>query len=109
MKNYNMQQEILFVTDSLFFRQELYEHNLAANSKQSGKVTVDKLEEACWNGMLRNWLPGVIQNTDNKELFFWKIVVAKAFLYGALSEAPAKTERRHSLNPHFFFPLIINN
>ena len=109
MRNCNKQEEILIATDSSFFRQELYEHNLSANNKQPGSPTVDKLEEACWNGMLRGWLPWIDQNTDNGKLFIWKISVANAFLCGELSESPSEVRGAHSLNPYLFFSSINNN
>ena len=109
MENYNRQQEVLFVTDSSFFRQELYEHNLSTTSRQSATGSADKLEEACWNGMFRNWLPGVNQDTDTGKLFLWKISVANAFLCGELSEAPSEIKGGDSLNPQLFFSSINNN
>lgn len=109
MKNYNTQEEILIATNSSFLRQELSEHNLSGNSKQSGSAPVDKLEEACWNGLFRNWLPGVGQNAESNKLFLWKIFVANAFLCGELSEAPSEIRGFQSLNPYLFFSSINNN
>ena len=109
MENDNTQQEILFATNSSFAKQELYENNLSANSRYPGVAAVDKLEEACWNGMLREWLPGVVQNADNKKLFLWKIFLGNAFLCAELSEAPLAIKSRQSINPNLFFPSINNN
>jgi hypothetical protein len=107
MENYNKQQEILFATDSSFFRHELCEHHLSPNGKRP--ASVEKLEEACWNGMLRNWLPQVNQNSYNNKLFLWKILVANAFLCGELSEGPSDIRGAHSLNPYLFFSSINYN
>jgi hypothetical protein len=109
MENNKKQQEVLFVSNSSFFRQELYQRNLRANYMQLAGSAVDKLEEACWNGMLRRWLPQVNQNTDNNELFLWKVLVANSFLCGELSRTPSEIERSHSLNPYLFFSSINNN
>jgi len=109
MENYSAQQEILVVTDSSFVRRELYQNNLFTNNKQPGTSAVDKFEEACWNGVLSDWLPGINHNSDGKKLCLWKVFVANAFVGVELSEARSDIKASQSLNPYLFFSSINNN
>ena len=108
MERHNTQQEILVVTDSSFVRQELYQNNLFASNPNSDS-SADRFEEACWNGILGQWLPGVKPNPDDKKLFLWKVFVANAFVSVELSEAPAEIRGHQSLNPYQFLSTINNN
>lgn len=109
MENYNTQREVLFLVDSSFVRHELYNNSSSEDNKQPGFSTPDKFEEACWNGVLRNWLPGLGQNPDDKKLFLWKVLVANAFVGVELSEAPIAIKSRRSLNPYLFLSSINYN
>jgi hypothetical protein len=108
MEDYNKQQEILFATDTSFVRQELYQNNLFTSNPDSNS-SADRFEEACWNGILGQWLPGVKQNPDDKKLLLWKVFVANAFVSVELSEAPAEIRSHHSLNPYHFLSTLNNN
>ena len=109
MENYRAQQEILVVTDSSFVRRGLYQNDHFANNKQPATSAADKFEEACWNGLLRDWLPGINHNSDGKKLFLWKVFVANAFVGVELSEVPSDIKGRQSLNPYQFLSTINNN
>jgi len=109
MKSYETQEEILFVSNSSFVKRKLRENNLTAKDRRSGAAAIDKLEEACWNGMIRKWLPGIDRNTDNEKLFLWKIFVGDAFLCAELSKGPLEIKARQSLNPYSFSSSLNNN
>jgi hypothetical protein len=109
METCNTQQEVLFLIDSSFVRQELYKDSFSENDKQPANTGADKFEQACWNGMLRDWLPGIDQNPHDKKLFVWKVLVANAFVCAELSGAPTEIKARQSLNPYLFLSSINNN
>jgi len=100
METYNAQREVLFLVDSSFVRHELYSNT--SPGKHPDISAVDKFEEACWNGVLHDWLPGADQNADDKKLFLWKVLVANAFVCVQLSETPTGIKPLRSLNPYLF-------
>lgn len=105
----DIQQEILFAKNSSFVQRELHENNLSVNNKQPRTYEANKLEEACWNGMMRKWLPVVNRSIDYKKLFLWKVFVANTFLCAELSGRPLEINSPYSLNPYLFLSLKNNN
>ncbi len=108
MENQNAQREILFAIDTSFVRKELYQNDISANNRDATSEA-EKFEEACWNGMLREWLPGISHSPDDKKLFLWKVFVANAFVSVELSETASNLMARQSLNPYLFLSSINNN
>ena len=92
-----IQQEILLFTDTHFSQREMCE-KLETDNRSSYSAK-DKLQEACWNGLLSDMLPELM---DNKKLFIWQIQEGKSFLCIDLSEQPAYNEPFFSLNPYQF-------
>lgn len=109
MENQNIQREILFAIDSSFVRKELYQNNISTNNRPPATSAAEQFEEACWDGMIREWLPGVSHSPDDKKLFLWKVFVANAFVSVELSETSSDIKARQSLNPYLFFSSINNN
>jgi hypothetical protein len=68
------------------------------------------LEEACWNGMLSELLPEVIQRTvAGNPLYLWHIRCEEAYLQISLSEFPVRVDKYSSINTDFFLPVIMSN
>lgn len=63
---------------------------------------LEKLEEACWNGMLDEFLPGLIEKAAGKTLFLWEIQNAKSFLHIDLCDHPNSIEKIFSIDPYIF-------
>ena len=63
MKTIITQQEILLMTGSNFFQHQLCEKN--EQERSSNMSQKEKLEEACWNGMLDELLPGIIEKSSS--------------------------------------------
>lgn len=99
MKN-SVQQEILLMTKSSLSKRNLCERN----STESGKhfSNVERLEQACWNGMLDEFLPGLIVKVEGKTLFLWEIQNANNFLHIDLCERPDFLNREFSIDPYLF-------
>jgi len=105
VKKVNLSQEVLLLINSSFTRKELWENDLPENNKMTASRQ-DKLEEACRNGLLQDWLPGTIKSEKKGEkLFLWKIYPAKAFLCVELSQMPPSLSPAYSLNPYLFLAL----
>ena len=105
MKTKSIQQEILLLTGSRFATKEWAEKNVQEKSKLSA---TEKLEEACWNGLLDEMLPGMIEKTaKGKQLFLHNIRECESFLEIDLSESSIEIEGKFSIDPYYFVRGII--
>ena len=106
MKN-TVQQEILLMTNSSLSNTNLCEKNSLESGKQFSNV--ERLEQACWNGMLDEFLPGLIVKAEGKTLFLWEIQTAKNFLHIDLSDQIPSSNRDLSIDPYVFIDRLILN
>lgn len=107
MKTRPTQQEILLMTGTKFSEREWAEKLVEDKNKLTAS---EKLEDACWNGMLDEMLPELIQKSDQgKRLFLWQIRHCRSFLEIELSDAPTVIEREFSIDPYFFVPGLTLN
>ena len=63
-----LQQEILLLTGTTFSQRQLCENDAKDDSNHLSES--EKLEEACWTGLLDELLPEII---TNKKLYIWHI------------------------------------
>lgn len=104
MKTKFTQQEILLLTVSKFSEREWAEKIVEDKNKLTA---TEKLEDACWNGLLDTMLPEVIEKTpEGKKLFLWNIRQCKSFLEIELSESSPVIERENSIDPYLFASTI---
>jgi hypothetical protein len=96
MNTDTLQQEILLLTGTTFSERPLVENDAKDDNKHLSAS--EKLEQACWTGLLDELLPEVI---TNKKLHIWQIWNTETSLQIELSEYPSN-ERRLSINPHYF-------
>ncbi len=102
MKTKSTQQEILLITGTKFSQREWAEKLVEDRNKLSAN---EKLEDACWNGMLTEMLPEIVEKSiDGKDLFLWNVRQCKSFLEIDLSESSPILEREFSIDPYFFLP-----
>jgi hypothetical protein len=90
-----LQQEILLLMGTTFSQRQLCERDPKDNSNLSES---ERLEEACWSGLLDELLPEII---TNKKLFLWQIGDTEFSLQIELSEYPS-SEKQFSINPYYF-------
>jgi len=65
----------------------------------------EQLEDACWNGMLYDMLPGIIaKSPTGKQLFLWQMKQKSLGLEMELGEFPPTIERYFSIDPQYFLP-----
>jgi hypothetical protein len=107
METGNIQQEIVLVTTTTFSKREWCK----IGTSESGHQThTEQLEEACWNGLLVEMLPEMMEQTaSGKQLFLWHIRKGASFLKVELSEMPPKLEEHFSIDPAFFLPTLVSN
>ena len=107
MKTISTQQEILLMTGTKFSAREWAEKNVEDKNKFSA---TEKLEDACWNGLLDEMLPEIIQKSpEGKKLFMWRIRYCQSFLEIELSESSPLIEGEFSIDPYFFVPGLLLN
>jgi len=108
MKTANAQQEILLVTTSTFSKREWCKRDEGDGSRQQSHA--EQLEEACWNGLLREMLPEVLEQADaDKSLLLWHIRQGKTFLQIELSQMPPHLEAVFSIDANLFVPTLNYN
>lgn len=102
--NFN-NQEILLITASNFSRLQLCDKNISINNDIFSNA--DKLEEACWNGLLSEILPEIVgKSSDGKRLPLAQIWQGVSFLQIELKETYDMVEMESSINPYFFMHVI---
>jgi hypothetical protein len=93
------QQEILLITGTSFSAHQLCE----LDDNHSTDSEKEKLEEACWNGLLSEILPEVFRQPCNtKKLYLWDVKEAEHFIELELSEYPELTDKHFSIDPYSF-------
>jgi hypothetical protein len=99
MKAKTIQQEVLLLTGTRF------SSGLYCSKDESSEHLSDneKLQEACWNGMVQELLPELREEVNNKKLFLWNIIQGDSFLELKFSDRPtAEEEKRFSIDPYSF-------
>jgi hypothetical protein len=99
MKN-SIQQEILLITNSSLSKRSFCEKNSTEASSRFSNV--ERLENACWNGMLDEFLPGLVMHIEGKTLFMWEIQAAKSFLHIDLCDQIPSAHKDQSIDPYIF-------
>ena len=88
------------MTNSSLSKRSFCEKNSTEASKRFSNV--ERLESACWNGMLEEFLPGLLLTVEGKTLFLWEIQNAKSFLHVDLCDQPNFINREYSIDPYYF-------
>ena len=101
MKSRSAKQEILLVTGTTFAAKEWCEKDKDGNNHYFSHE--QQLENACWNGLLKEMLPEIFQKIPaGINLYMWQIMVCASFLELELGEQPAKFDKFFCINPYAF-------
>ena len=106
MKPQTINQEILLFTDTSFAKRELRERE-DTNRNDAKNSVADKLEKACWSGLLFEMLPGIFNKNGQKNMYVWKVDQAEQFIHVALGNTSGFIAYETSIDPYFFLPLIV--
>ena len=110
MENNHIRKEVLLVTSTIHSQKELYENNNSEKGSASEGLFSEKLQEACWNGLLDHWLPEIITRKENGvSMYLWKVRLAHMFLFAEFAEAPFTTDPEFTLDPYLFLAGWNNN
>lgn len=99
MKNIYIQQEIIFFTKNSFSKKLLCE--LKDNSSKPVNSAIEKMVEACWNGLLAELLPEICIQVKNKPITIWELAEANNFLVLQLGTM-LKPDVYTSIDPYRF-------
>ena len=95
------QQEILLITGTSFSSRQWCEKD-SSDDKQR-LTEMERLEDACWSGLVKEMLPELFRGADNsKKMFLWKICEGKSFLELDLGESPFEKDKVYSIDPYIF-------
>jgi len=95
------QQEILLNMDARFLTADWCLRN--ETDKPDTRTEKEKLEEACWNGVLREIMPELFRSSvDARGLTLWKVRNMESVLELELSDYPAVVDKYYSITPHLF-------
>src|ERR1700756_1387134 len=101
MKNQIRQQEILLAFSSSFLSKIYFEKCNAASSDIY--IEWEKIEEACWNGLLEEVLPEVFtKNTSDRPIYIWEIREYNSIMEIEMGEYPSNKDNYLSIDPYKF-------
>lgn len=70
----------------------------------------EKLEDACWNGMFKEWFPELVQKSSGRNsLYIWQIYTAKFLLCIQLAEQPSEMDLFYSIDPYVILKVLNDN
>ena len=101
MKKKTTQQEILLMTGTRFAAREYSERTDPDNKPAFSAI--EKLEEACWNGLLPEMLPEImVQPEVGQKMYMWSITEGSSFLGIELGDRQEEKDKFFSIDPYVF-------
>jgi len=98
MKTNSTQQEILLITGTSFSSRQCCDKDDTSKFNER-----EKLENACWNGLLPDMLPEIFeQPSAAKKLYLWEIRETESFIEVEMGEYPEPRDNYLSLDPYAF-------
>ena len=109
MKRQHIHQELLVFTTTSLSRNVLCETN--PNDKKENMSPTEKLEQACWDGLLNEIFPEIIgsDSTSSPKMFIWGVYTGKSFLLIDLADAPGTLDAVCSVDPYLFLSELNSN
>ena len=108
MKQNSINHEILLFLGTTFSRRQLCEINTGDN--MCSLAPTRQLEMACWNGLLDELLPEIMQIPScSQRLYMWDIQAEKTYLKIDKGVSQPVPEDDYSTDPHVFFYMLQMN
>ena len=109
MKQQHIHQELLVFTTTSLSRKVLCETN--NNDGNKDMSLAEKLEQACWDGLLNEMFPEIIGSgsTLSPKMFIWGIFPGKSYLHIDLADTPGVVDFVRSVDPYLFLPGLNSN
>jgi hypothetical protein len=96
-------QEILLLTGTHFSSRHFFEKS----DNQNLLTEREQLEEACWNGLLKEMLPEICEQDNANKLYMWQVWKTNSFIEIELAEIPEEKDKYYSIDPYSFLPEYI--
>ena len=107
MKQDAPQLEILLMIGATFSsRQYCEKESSEFNQPLSEK---ERLEEACWNGLIQELLPCFLGGGIGSKIYIWKVRGASSFIEVEMGQYPKEIDRLFSIYPYSFADLLSFN
>jgi hypothetical protein len=101
MNPISFHQEILILTGTSFSSRQCCEKDEKSGSNPLSEA--EQLESACWNGLLPELLPEIMEfGTSQQPIYLWEIREAASFIELELGAKRAEREKHFSVNPYLF-------
>ena len=98
------QQEILLAFNSHFLSKIYFEKCNAGSSDIF--IELEKIEEACWNGLLEQVLPEIFtMNIYARPIFIWRIREYNSVMEIDMGEHPSDKESFFCIDPYRFMAI----
>lgn len=108
MKNNATNQEILLLSNSSFFKRDWCELNINKNDKTLSQK--EQLILLCWNGMLKEIIPEIMETTlAKKPLTLWEINESDNMLDLRFGDIDKEMNDEWSINPYVFLTFANSN
>jgi hypothetical protein len=108
MKQNQIQQQILLMLGTSFLSRECLEKDDCSNKNHLTEK--EKLEQACWNGLLHEMLPEIVEQTeDGEKLYLYQIKTVTHFFELELGQSHEQSEAQFSLDPYRFLAIKCRN
>ena len=109
MKQQHIHHELLVFTTTSLSRKVLCETN--NNDKNENISLAEKLEQACWDGLLNEMFPEIIDSgsTLSPKMFIWGIYPGKSYLLIDLADTSFAIDSVRSVDPYLFLPELNMN
>ena len=101
MENSTNNIEILLLTNSSYFKRDWVELKTNTNDKQLSQK--EQLIQLCWNGMLKDMIPEILQiESGKKPLTLWEINESGNMLDLRYGDFKEEMNDEWSVNPYVF-------
>lgn len=108
MKNFTTNQEILLLSNSRFFQRDWCALN--SNKKDKQLSQKEQLIQLCWNGMLKEIIPEILENeSGEKQLTLWEINESGNMLDLRFGDIDVEMNDEWSINPYVYLTFAIAN
>jgi hypothetical protein len=95
------QQEILLAYDSSYLT-KMYAEKVNTQSI-SPSLEIERIEEACWDGFLKEILPEIYERASSKnQLYIWAIREYNSFLEIDMGDYPSEKDLYSCIDPYKF-------
>ena len=105
MKTNSTQREILLMTGTTYLSREW----CGRDENKSQLSPKEMLEEACWNGLIKEIIPELFRKEEENNLYLWQIKSGSSFLELDLAEYPEEKDKYFSIDPYSFLGLQSEN